>query len=97
VPPAANADAESAQKDFDSPAEPALGSGASAREQRAQAERRKILQALEMFVGNQTRAAAHLGIPRRTFVAKLAAYDIPRPRKHTPWPGLDPMNGDREK
>jgi two-component system response regulator AtoC len=97
VPPAANADAESAQKECDLPAEPALGSGASSREQRAQAERRKILQALEMFVGNQTRAAAHLGIPRRTFVAKLAAYDIPRPRKHTPWPALDPMNGDPEK
>jgi DNA-binding NtrC family response regulator len=46
-----------------------------------------MIHALEMFVGNQTRAAAFLGIPRRTFVTKLAVYGIPRPRPHTPWPG----------
>ncbi|HEX9296342.1 MAG TPA: sigma 54-interacting transcriptional regulator [Polyangiaceae bacterium] len=51
------------------------------RDARSDAERQKIVRALEMFVGNQTRAAAYLGIPRRTFVAKLAAHGIPRPRK----------------
>ena len=31
--------------------------------------------------GNQTRAAELLGMPRRTLVAKIAQYDLPRPRK----------------
>jgi DNA-binding NtrC family response regulator len=52
----------------------------------SQVERQRIVNALEMFLGNQTRAAAYLGIPRRTFVARLAAYGIPRPRKDTPIP-----------
>ncbi len=72
-------------------------SAPSLRDQRAQAERDKILHALELFVGNQTRAAAYLGIPRRTFVAKLAAYGIPRPRKHTPWPGSEVAGGEPQK
>jgi DNA-binding NtrC family response regulator len=45
------------------------------------AERERIVQALAACNGNQTRAAAYLGMPRRTLVAKLAAYDVPRPRK----------------
>lgn len=44
-------------------------------------ERQRMIDALEKCAGNQTAAAAMLGIPRRTFVAKLAAYNIPRPRK----------------
>jgi hypothetical protein len=44
-------------------------------------ERRRILDALEKCAGNQTQAAALLGMPRRTFVARLTAYGIPRPRK----------------
>jgi len=44
-------------------------------------ERRRILDALQQCAGNQTQAAVLLGIPRRTFVAKLTAYGIPRPRK----------------
>jgi two-component system response regulator AtoC len=44
-------------------------------------ERQRMIDALEKCAGNQTSAAAMLGIPRRTFVAKLAAYNIPRPRK----------------
>ena len=44
-------------------------------------ERRKILEALEACAGNQTRAAKLLGIPRRTFTAKLTQYNVPRPRR----------------
>ncbi|WP_437725468.1 sigma 54-interacting transcriptional regulator [Sorangium sp. So ce861] len=44
-------------------------------------ERRRIVDALEQCAGNQTQAAALLGMPRRTFVARLSAYGIPRPRK----------------
>jgi two-component system, NtrC family, response regulator AtoC len=44
-------------------------------------ERRRILDALEACNGNQTRAAAMLGMPRRTFVNRIEEYGIPRPRK----------------
>jgi DNA-binding NtrC family response regulator len=44
-------------------------------------ERQRILDALERCVGNQTRAAAMLGISRSTLVARLEQYRIPRPRK----------------
>ncbi|WP_437279713.1 sigma 54-interacting transcriptional regulator [Sorangium sp. So ce375] len=47
-------------------------------------ERRRIVDALEQCAGNQTQAAALLGMPRRTFVARLSAYGIPRPRKGKP-------------
>src|SRR4030095_9923502 len=33
---------------------------------------------------NQTRAAAKLGMPRRTFVSKLDQFGIPRPQKVAP-------------
>jgi DNA-binding NtrC family response regulator len=46
-----------------------------------QAERDRILAALKEHAGNQTAAAQALGIPRRTFVARLTRYGIPRPRK----------------
>jgi two-component system response regulator AtoC len=39
------------------------------------------MQALRSAAGNQTAAARALGIPRRTFVARLERYAIPRPRK----------------
>jgi DNA-binding NtrC family response regulator len=48
---------------------------------RQQADRERILSALSACHGNQTRAAEYLGMPRRTLVAKLSAYGIPRPRK----------------
>jgi two-component system response regulator AtoC len=66
----------------------AAGSSGSAREaggeRRAEVaalERQRILDALEKCAGNQTQAAKLLGMPRRTLVKRLAAYEIPRPRK----------------
>jgi two-component system response regulator AtoC len=44
-------------------------------------ERQRIIEALNACAGNQSRAAKMLGIPRRTFVAKLDTYRIPRPKK----------------
>ncbi|MCW5801189.1 MAG: sigma 54-interacting transcriptional regulator [Deltaproteobacteria bacterium] len=44
-------------------------------------ERTRIVAALEQCAGNQTRAAELLGIPLRTFVKRLAQYDIPRPKR----------------
>jgi two-component system, NtrC family, response regulator AtoC len=43
-------------------------------------ERARIIAALEACAGNQTRAAARLGMPRTTLSGKLAVYRIPRPR-----------------
>jgi two-component system response regulator AtoC len=43
--------------------------------------RQRIVEALARCNGNQTRAARLLGMPRRTLVAKLPLYNIPRPRK----------------
>jgi two-component system response regulator AtoC len=44
------------------------------------ADRQRIIAALEQCAGNQTRAAKLLGISRRTLVNRLATHDIPRPR-----------------
>ena len=44
-------------------------------------EKQRILEALEACAGNQTRAAAMLGMSRRAFINRLDAYNIPRPRK----------------
>jgi DNA-binding NtrC family response regulator len=44
-------------------------------------ERRRIIDVLVACTWNQTRAAEKLGVSRRTLVAKLAAYRIPRPQK----------------
>ena len=40
-----------------------------------------MLDALTVCGGNQSRAAAMLGMPRRTFVKRLDAYGFTRPRK----------------
>jgi DNA-binding NtrC family response regulator len=45
------------------------------------AERTRIIAALESHGGNQTLAARALGISRRTMLNRLDAYAIPRPRK----------------
>jgi two-component system response regulator AtoC len=44
-------------------------------------ERTRILAALEESGGNQTRAAALLGIGRRTLIHRMETYGLPRPRK----------------
>ncbi len=44
-------------------------------------ERAQIVEVLERFAGNQTRAARHLGISRTTLSARLDALAVPRPRK----------------
>jgi DNA-binding NtrC family response regulator len=44
-------------------------------------ERERILDALDQHGGNQTRAAASLGMPLRTFVKRLGQYGVARPRK----------------
>ena len=44
-------------------------------------EKRRIEEALSSSGGNQTQAAAKLGISRRTLVSRLSQYDFPRPRK----------------
>ena len=46
-------------------------------------ERRRILAMLEQCAGNQTRAAAALGMSRTTLSARLDAYGVSRPRKRT--------------
>jgi DNA-binding NtrC family response regulator len=55
--------------------------GGSLRSEVEELERRRILDALERCNGNQTKAAELLGMPRRTFVKRLDAYGIARPRK----------------
>ncbi|HVK85555.1 MAG TPA: sigma 54-interacting transcriptional regulator [Kofleriaceae bacterium] len=54
---------------------------ASIGDELAELERRRILDALEQCAGNQTRAAALLGMPRRTFIKRLSTYGVQRPRK----------------
>jgi DNA-binding NtrC family response regulator len=44
-------------------------------------EREQIQDALARCGGNQTRAAAMLGMARRTLVKKLATMGLPRPRR----------------
>jgi transcriptional regulator with PAS, ATPase and Fis domain len=44
-------------------------------------ERDQIVRALEEAEGNQTRAAAALGMSRRALINRIEAYGLPRPRK----------------
>jgi DNA-binding NtrC family response regulator len=47
-------------------------------------DRERIVRALEACGGNQTKAAALLGISRRTLVSRLGEHALPRPRKKPP-------------
>ncbi len=44
-------------------------------------ERQRAIEALEACNGNQTHAARHLGVSRRTLVKRIVKYGLPRPRK----------------
>lgn len=68
------------------PPAPALPSvaGATAGDLRSEMqalERDKIQAALDACAGNQTRAAAKLGISRRTLISRIESLGIPRPTK----------------
>jgi hypothetical protein len=61
--------------------EPLLHEPAPASLSKSDRERIRIVEALAACAGNQSRAARLLQMPRRTFVSKLEAYEIPRPQK----------------
>jgi len=46
-------------------------------------ERARVVEALRLSRGNQTRAAELLQMSRRTLVSRLEEFDLPRPRKQT--------------
>ncbi len=66
--------------------EPEAEPGRMMREDLRAYERARILEALRQTAGNQTQAAALLGISRRTLTNKLNAYAIARPRKRVSGP-----------
>jgi DNA-binding NtrC family response regulator len=51
------------------------------REELKQFERNRIIEALARCHGNQSEAAKLLGMSRRTLVARLSEFNLPRPRK----------------
>src|SRR5690606_2940242 len=71
--------AHALDRDRHSGLQPALQAGSGTPE--FEAERQRIMAALEANGGNQTLAAKQLGISRRTMLNRLDAYAIPRPRK----------------
>ncbi len=80
--PAEKLDPSRAPKPTPSPQQPlAAAAAARARNPTQQNERLRIIEALNACAGNQSRAAQHLGISRRTLVTKLDVYRIPRPKK----------------
>jgi two-component system, NtrC family, response regulator AtoC len=64
------------------PKEPPLGAEfTSLRQVLASDEKARVLDALRRAKGNQTAAAALLGVSRRTILTKIEAFGIDRPRK----------------
>ncbi len=47
----------------------------------AELERKRIVEALEHFAGNQTQVARALGVSRGTLIARMEQYGLRRPRK----------------
>ncbi len=65
-----------------------LGSGPTSaatglKDELSRLERDRIVEAIAHCAGNQTKAAARLGMSRRALLHKLDAYSLPRPRKGT--------------
>ena len=58
---------------------PSMGARSLTPDERS--ERARMIAALDHNGWNQSRAAEELGMPRRTFISKLARYDIPRPNR----------------
>jgi len=54
---------------------------ATLRQEKESFEKQRVLDALAQTGGNQTKAAALLGVSRRTLVYKLEAFGVARPRK----------------
>jgi two-component system response regulator AtoC len=61
-----------------------LDVAAAGRAHGTESPRQRIVDALFACAGNQTRAAAMLGISRRTLITRLQVLDIPRPRVRPP-------------
>lgn len=59
----------------------ATSSSSNLRDEREAAERRAVMDALDKTGGNQTKAAALLGVSRRTLVTRLQLYGLTKPRK----------------
>jgi two-component system, NtrC family, response regulator AtoC len=59
----------------------ALDPAQSLRDEIHALERQRIVQVLEQCQGNQTRAAALLGMSRRALITRLDTFQLPRPRK----------------
>jgi DNA-binding NtrC family response regulator len=59
----------------------AVGGGADLAGEIKSLERTRIIEALERCGGNQSKAAELLGMSRRTLVARLSEFGLPRPRK----------------
>jgi DNA-binding NtrC family response regulator len=60
---------------------PGQRSSASLANEVADLERKRIIETLEHFGGNQTHAARALGMSRSTLIARMEEYALRRPRK----------------
>jgi DNA-binding NtrC family response regulator len=79
-PPAAPPAAPAAAR----PGAAAPGGGADLADEIKSLERTRIIEALERCGGNQSKAAELLGMSRRTLVARLSEFGLPRPRGNSP-------------
>ena len=90
VPPSATHATQAARSSLLPPPMPApafsapgaqTGRVASLREETDRIEYERIVEALQRFNGNQSRAAEALGMTRRALIVRLDRFRIPRPRK----------------